>query len=285
MKSKLLMIQGTSSGAGKSLIVTALCRILSNKGYKVAPFKSQNMSSFIFKLDNSDKIIAQAQAIQALGAKTQPDVRMNPILLKPIGNYESEVYLFGEFYSKMTAREYYANFVLEKGFEMALNAFKSLKKENEIILLEGAGSPAEINIMKHDIANMLLAKKVKAPVILVADIERGGCFASILGTLLLLKPKYRHLIKGILINKFRGDKQILIPAIKRIKSETKKPILGVVPKINHHVPEEDTLDGQRKGNNSNLSKNSEAISIEIDKISKVIESTVNIEYILRDILK
>jgi adenosylcobyric acid synthase len=243
------------------------------------------MSSFIFKLDNSDKVIAQAQAIQALGAKTQPDVRMNPILLKPIGNYESEVYLFGEFYSKMTAREYYANFVLEKGFKMALNAFKSLKKENEVILLEGAGSPAEINIMKHDIANMLLAKKVKAPVILVADIERGGCFASILGTLLLLKPKHRHLIKGILINKFRGDKQILIPAIRRIESETKKPILGIVPKINHHVPEEDTLDGQGKGNNSIPSKNSEAISTEIDKISKVIESTINIEYILRDILK
>ncbi len=285
MKSKLLMIQGTSSGAGKSLMVTALCRILSNKGYKVAPFKSQNMSSYIFKIDNSDKIIAQAQAIQALGARTQPDVRMNPILLKPIGNYESEVYLFGEFYSKMTAREYYANFVLEKGFKLALNAFKSLKKENDIILLEGAGSPAEINIMKQDIANMILAKKVKTPVILVADIERGGCFASILGTLLLLKPKYRHLIKGILINKFRGDKQILIPAIRRIESETKKPILGIVPKINHHVPEEDTLDGQKKGNIANRNKNSEAISIEIDKVSKVIESTINIEYILRDILK
>ncbi len=285
MKSKLLMIQGTSSGAGKSLMVTALCRILSNKGYKVAPFKSQNMSSYIFKIDNSDKIIAQAQAIQALGARTQPDVRMNPILLKPIGNYESEVYLFGEFYSKMTAREYYANFVLEKGFKLALNAFKSLKKENDIILLEGAGSPAEINIMKQDIANMILAKKVKTPVILVADIERGGCFASILGTLLLLKPKYRHLIKGILINKFRGDKQILIPAIRRIESETKKPILGIVPKINHHVPEEDALDGQKKGNIANRNKNSEAISIEIDKVSEVIESTINIEYILRDILK
>ncbi|MBA3285000.1 MAG: cobyric acid synthase [Nitrosopumilus sp.] len=279
------MIQGTSSGAGKSLMVTALCRILSNKGYKVAPFKSQNMSSYIFKIDNSDKIIAHAQAIQALGARTQPDVRMNPILLKPIGNYESEVYLFGEFYSKMTAREYYANFVLEKGFRLALNAFKSLKKENDIILLEGAGSPAEINIMKQDIANMILAKRVKAPVILVADIERGGCFASILGTLLLLKPKYRHLIKGILINKFRGDKQILIPAIRRIESETKKPILGIVPKINHHVPEEDTLDGQKKGNTANRNKNSEAISTEIDKVSKVIESTINIEYILRDIMK
>jgi adenosylcobyric acid synthase len=285
MKPKLLMIQGTSSGAGKSLMVTALCRILSNKGYKVAPFKSQNMSSYIFKIDNSDKILAQAQAIQAWAARTRPDVRMNPILLKPIGNYESEVYLFGEFYSKMTAREYYANFVLKKGFKLALNAFESLKKENDIILLEGAGSPAEINIMKQDIANMVLAKKVKTPVILVADIERGGCFASILGTLLLLKPKYRHLIKGILINKFRGDKQILIPAIKRIESETKKPILGIVPKINHNVPEEDTLDGQKEGNTANRIRNPEAIGIEIDKISKVLESTINIEYILRHIMK
>lgn len=285
MKSKLLMVQGTSSGAGKSLMVTALCRILSNKGYKVAPFKSQNMSSYISKIGNSDKIIAHAQAIQALGARNQPDVRMNPILLKPIGNYESEVYLLGEFYSKMTAREYYANFVLKKGFRLALNAFKSLKKENDIILLEGAGSPAEINIMKQDIANMILAKKVKTPVILVADIERGGCFASILGTLILLKPKHRHLIKGILINKFCGDKQILMPAIRRIESETKKPILGIVPKINHHVPEEDTLDGKRKGNIANRNKNSEAISTEIDKVSKVIESTIDIEYILRDIMK
>jgi adenosylcobyric acid synthase len=139
MKPKIMMIQGTSSGAGKSLMVTALCRVLSNKGYKVAPFKSQNMSSYIFKIGNSDKIIAQAQAIQALGARARPDVRMNPILLKPMGNYESEVYLCGEFFSKMTSREYYKNFVLEKGFKLALDAFKSLKKENDIILLEGAG--------------------------------------------------------------------------------------------------------------------------------------------------
>ncbi len=285
MKPKILMIQGTSSGAGKSLMVTALCRILSNKGYKVAPFKSQNMSSYIFKIGNSDKIIAQAQAIQALGARARPDVRMNPILLKPIGNYESEVYLCGEFFSKMTSREYYTNFVLEKGFKLALDAFKSLKKENDIILLEGAGSPAEINIMKYAIANMLLAKKVKAPVILVADIERGGCFASILGTLLLLKPKHRELIKGILINKFRGDKQILAPAIKRIESKTKKPILGVIPKLNHNIPEEDTLDGHKKTNGTNHTKKPEVINTEIDKVSKLIESTINIEYILRYILK
>ncbi len=297
MNSKVLMIQGTSSGAGKSLMVTALCRILSDKGYKVAPFKSQNMSSFIFHIDNTNKIIAQAQAVQALGARTVPDVRMNPILLKPIGNYESEVYVYGEFISKMNAQEYYTNFVLKKGFKLVLDAFKSLKKENDIIILEGAGSPAEINIQKYDIANMLLAKKVNTPVLLVADIERGGCFASILGTILLLKPKYRNLIKGLIINKFLGDKHILLPAVKRIESYTKKPVLGIIPKIDHIIPSEDSLDGGGGGhtknkNNNNQNKNkigniegSEIIDKEINKVSKIIESAINVEYILSKLLK
>ncbi len=284
MKSKLLMIQGTSSGAGKSLMVTALCRILSNKGYKVAPFKSQNMSSYSFNINNTGKLIAQAQAVQAIGARTHPDVRMNPILLKPVGNYESEVYIYGEFFSKMKAQEYYTNFVLNKGFERVLNAFKSLKKENDIIVLEGAGSPAEINILKYDIANMLLAKKVKTPVILVADIERGGCFASIVGTISLLKPKYRNLIKGILINKFLGDEYILMPAIKKIEAKTKKPLLGIIPKIDHNIPSEDSLDDQ-KNIKINLIENLDLINIEIDKFSKTIESTIDTEYILKKILK
>lgn len=296
MNSKILMIQGTSSGAGKSLMVTALCRILSDKGYKVAPFKSQNMSSFIFHINNTNKIIAQAQAVQALGARTVPDVRMNPILLKPMGNYESEVYVYGEFLSKMNAHEYYTNFVLKKGFKLVLDAFKSLRKENDIIILEGAGSPAEINIQKYDIANMLLAKKVDTPVLLVADIERGGCFASILGTILLLKPKYRNLIKGFIINKFLGDKRILLPAVKRIESDTKKPVLGVIPKIDHIIPSEDSLDGvgghTKNNNNNDQNKNnigyiegSDIIDKEINKVSKIIGSAINVEYILRKLLK
>ena len=298
MNSKILIIQGTSSGAGKSLMVTALCRILSDKGYKVAPFKSQNMSSFIFHVNNTNKIIAQAQAVQALGARTVPDVRMNPILLKPIGNYESEVYVYGEFLSKMNAQEYYTNFVLKKGFKLVLEAFKSLRKENDIIILEGAGSPAEINIQKYDIANMLLAKKVNTPVLLVADIERGGCFASILGTILLLKPKYRNLIKGLIINKFLGDKHILLPAVKRIESDTKKPVFGIIPKIDHIIPSEDSLDGggghtkNNSKNNQNKNKNnigyiegSEIIDKEINKVSKTIESALNVGYILSKLLK
>ncbi|MGN6821789.1 MAG: cobyric acid synthase [Candidatus Nitrosocosmicus sp.] len=283
MKPKLIMVQGTSSGAGKSLIVTALCRILSNKGYKVSPFKSQNMSSFIFDIDKTGKVIAQAQAIQALGAKTNPDVRMNPILLKPLGNYESEVYLQGKFFSKMKAQEYYKNFVLQKGFKNVLNAFNSLKKENEIIVLEGAGSPAEINILKYDIANMLLADKLKAPVILVADIERGGSFASIVGTFILLKPRYRNLIKGILINKFRGDVNILSPAIDKVERFTRKPILGVIPKIDHIIPSEDSLDGIMD-RNKNLVEISE-LDKEIDRVSNIMESVIDVEFILKKILR
>jgi adenosylcobyric acid synthase len=283
MKPKLIMVQGTSSGAGKSLIVTALCRILSNKGYKVSPFKSQNMSSFIFDIDKTGKIIAQAQAIQALGAKTNPDVRMNPILLKPVGNYESEVYLQGKFFSKMKAQEYYKNFVLQKGFKHVLNAFNSLKSENEIIVLEGAGSPAEINILKYDIANMLLADKLKAPVILVADIERGGSFASIVGTVILLKPRYRNLIKGILINKFRGDVNILSPAINKVERCTRKPILGVIPKIDHIIPSEDSLDGiiDRNKNPVEISE----LDKEIDRVSDIMESVIDVEFILKKILR
>jgi adenosylcobyric acid synthase len=283
MRPKLIMVQGTSSGAGKSLIVAALCRILSNRGYKVSPFKSQNMSSFIFNIDKTGKIIAQAQAIQALGAKTNPDVRMNPILLKPVGNYESEVYLHGKFFSKMKAQEYYKNFVLQKGFKHVLNAFNSLKSENEIIVLEGAGSPAEINILKYDIANMLLADKLKAPVILVADIERGGSFASIVGTVILLKPRHRNLIKGILINKFRGDVSILSPAINKVERYTRKPILGVIPKIDHIIPSEDSLDGiiDRNKNHLEISE----LDKEIDRVSDIMESVIDVEFILKKILR
>lgn len=283
MKSKLIMVQGTSSGAGKSLIVTTLCRMLSNRGYKVSPFKSQNMSSFIYNINNTGKIIAQAQAIQAFGAKTNPDVRMNPILLKPLGNYESEVYIYGKFFSKMKAHEYYKSFVLQKGFKLVLNAFKSLENENDIIVLEGAGSPAEINISKYDIANMLLAYKIKSPVILVADIERGGSFASILGTIKLLKPRYRNLIKGILINKFLGDIQILSYAINKIEKYTRKPMLGIIPKIDHNVPSEDSLDGQTNIVNQyfEISK----INKEIDKVSNIIESVIDIDHILKKILR
>ncbi|MDN5865968.1 MAG: cobyric acid synthase [Candidatus Nitrosocosmicus sp.] len=303
MKSKLLMIQGTSSGAGKSMLVTALCRILTNKGFKVAPFKSQNMSSFTYKIENTDKVIANAQAIQALASRAIPDSNMNPILLKPIGNSKSRIYTNGEFSSVMEAKEYYSDFVLDKGLRIALDAFRELRREYEIIILEGAGSPVEINIQKYDIANMIFANKVNAPVILVSDIERGGCFASILGTMMLLKPSHQRLVKGILINKFRGDNTILFPAIKKIEPKIKKPFLGIIPKIYNNIPKEDSLDRENNGSeikqrqreNKNkrthgrsINKNDKIgkidLDVEISRFAEKVESSINMDYILKKII-
>lgn len=239
---KLIMIQGTTSGAGKSTIAIGLCRLFSDQGYKVAPFKAQNMSSNFFTTSSGSKM-ALVQAIQAVAARKEPDPRMNPILLKPLGDYRSAVFLNGRFYSEMYAREYYEKFVIQQGFTMVLKAFDSLRSENDVIVIEGAGSPSEINIAKYDIANMLLAQKVAAPVIIVADIERGGCFASIVGTSQLLKPVHRALVKGFLINKFRGDITLLAPAIKEVQRMTRKRILGTIPKIEFNLPEEDSLVG------------------------------------------
>lgn len=308
MKSKLLMIQGTSSGAGKSMLVTALCRILTNKGFKVAPFKSQNMSSFTYKIKNTDKVIANAQAIQAMASRAIPDCNMNPILLKPIGNSKSRIYTNGEFLSVMEAKDYYSDFVLNKGLRIALDAFRELRKKYEIIILEGAGSPAEINIQKYDIANMIFAAKVNAPVILVSDIERGGCFASILGTMMLLRPSHQRLVKGILINKFRGDNAILFPAIKKVESKIEKPILGIIPKIDHNIPKEDSLDTDNSNNeikqsqkenkktyarsiykNDNIDDNQKAtdqsaLDAEISRFAEKVESSINMDYVLKKII-
>jgi adenosylcobyric acid synthase len=279
-KAKLLMVQGTSSGAGKSTIVIGLCRLFSNKGYKVAPFKAQNMSSNFFATPGGDKM-ALVQAIQAVAARREPDPRMNPILLKPIGEYRSMVFLSGRFYSEMHAKEYYEKFVMRQGFSIALKALDSLRGENDIVIIEGAGSPSEINIAKYDIANMLLAQKVAAPVIIVADIERGGCFASIVGTMQLLKPAHRSLVKGFLINQFRGDITLLAPAIKEVQKITKKRILAIIPKIEFNLPEEDSLVGSMA---SKAEVPREAWNWQIDLIAKAIKETADMERIL-EVLK
>lgn len=274
-KAKLIMVQGTSSGAGKSTIVIGLCRLFSDKGYKVAPFKAQNMSSNFFAITGGVKM-AQVQAIQAVAARKEPDPKMNPILLKPLGEYRSMVFLNGRFYSEMHAKEYYEKFVMQQGFSTALKALDSLRNENDIVVIEGAGSPSEINIAKYDIANMLLAQKVRAPVIIVADIERGGCFASIVGTMQLLKPAHRSLVKGFLINKFRGDITLLAPAIKEVQKMTKKRILGVVPKIEFNLPEEDSLVGSMTGK---AEVPREAWNWQIDLVAKAIKDSADMERI------
>jgi adenosylcobyric acid synthase len=270
---KLIMVQGTTSGAGKSTIVIGLCRLFSDQGYRVAPFKAQNMSSNLFTTARGSKM-ALVQAIQAVAARKEPNSGMNPILLRPLGEYRSAVLLDGQFYSDMHAKEYYEKFVMQHGFSIVLKALDNLRSENDVIIIEGAGSPSEINIAKYDIANMLLAQEVKAPVIIVADIERGGCFASIVGTMQLLKPTHREMVKGFLINKFRGDVALLSPAIKQVQKLTKKRILGIIPKIEFNLPEEDSL---IVGVPNKEEVPQESWNWQIDLVAKAIKVSVDME--------
>jgi len=232
------MIQGTGSGAGKSLLVAALCRIFSKMGYRVAPFKSQNMAlnSYV-TMDGGE--IGRAQALQAEAAGIEPTTDMNPILLKASGDAGAQVILHGRVHSTMKAKEYYG--FRHRTWEHVKASFKRLSEEYELIVIEGAGSPAEINLMDVDIANMAVAELADSPVLLVADIDRGGVFASLYGTALLLGEKKRFL-KGYVINKFRGDVGILQPGLDMLHRKTGLPCLGVIPYMKDTgLPEEDGL--------------------------------------------
>ena len=286
MNAKVVMVQGTSSGAGKSTIVIALCRIFSNMGYKVSPFKAQNMSSKIHIISNVHRI-SKIQAIQAFAARKELEWQINPILLVPLGNNKSNVFVAGKFLEEMSAIKYYQEFVLAKGFPIVLDAVNKLKNENDIIIIEGAGSPAEINIAKYDIANMLLAEAINSRVILVSDIERGGCFASIFGTIKLLKIKHQRLIKGFIINKFRGDENILEEGIQFIEYRTKVNNIGIIPKFEFFLPPEDSLDGTNNDNLKNLIKFSskKKMNEQIDLLAATIGSRINVDFILQHVLK
>jgi adenosylcobyric acid synthase len=273
---KSLMIQGTSSGAGKTILVAALCRIFSDKGYSVAPFKSQNMSNFAYITPDFE--ISRAQAIQAFGARCDITPDLNPILLKPIGNYSSIVYLNGKRFKKMHAQEYYEKFVNIDGMKIATKSLKTLQKNFDLVIMEGAGSPAEINLQKYDIANMKIAKKANADVLLVTDIDRGGSFASLVGTMNLIDKKYQKLVKGFIFNKFRGDINILKPGFKKLKNITKIPTFGTIPLMSLNLPEEDSLNAKPKDiiwSKKNISK----IDDELNKLSKIVKSNIDINSI------
>ena len=233
------MIQGTSSDVGKSVLCTALCRIFVNDGYRVAPFKSQNMAlnSYITK---SGGEIGRAQGVQAEAAKVDATTDMNPILLKPKGDMVSEVILHGKHFANMDAVSYREHFVEEVMPEVCA-ALLRLSKEYDLLVLEGAGSPAEINLKSRDIANMRMAHETDAAVILVGDIERGGVFASLVGTLMLLDEAERARVKGIIINKFRGMKELLTSGIDWLEDYTGIPVLGVIPYIDVQIEAEDSM--------------------------------------------
>ena len=235
---KCIMVQGTMSGAGKSLLCTALCRIFAQDGYKVAPFKSQNMALNSF-VTRAGLEMGRAQVVQAQAAGVEPDVRMNPILLKPSSDVGSQVIVNGEVRGDMPARAYFRQ--KKALIPEILRAYESLAQEYDILVIEGAGSPAEINLKADDIVNMGLAKLVDAPVLLVGDIDRGGVFAQLYGTVALLEADERARICGLVINKFRGDVEILRPGLAMLEEKTHLPVLGVVPYTRADIEDEDSL--------------------------------------------
>ena len=237
-RAKRIMVQGTMSGAGKSLLCAALCRIFAQDGYRVAPFKSQNMAlnSFVTR-DGLE--MGRAQVVQAQAAGVEPDVRMNPILLKPSSDTGSQVIVGGEVRGQMSAAAYFR--MKRQLIPEILAAFDSLSAEADIVVIEGAGSPAEINLKADDIVNMGLAKLVDAPVLLAGDIDRGGVFAQLYGTVALLEPEERARIAGLVINKFRGDVDILRPGLAMLEEKTGLPVLGVVPYLHVEIEDEDSL--------------------------------------------
>lgn len=235
---KVIMVQGTMSNAGKSILCAGLCRIFKQDGYRVAPFKSQNMAlnSFITK-DGGE--MGRAQVVQAEAAGKEPDVRMNPILLKPTTDVGSQVIVGGVVQGNMRAMEYYRR--KKEYIPAILEAYNSLAAENDIIVIEGAGSPAEINLKQEDIVNMGMAKMVDAPVLLVGDIDRGGVFAQLYGTIALLEEDEKKRIKGTIVNKFRGDKAILEPGLKTLEELCGVPVAGVIPYVHVDIDDEDSL--------------------------------------------
>ena len=235
-----IMIQGTASNVGKSMICTALCRLFANEGFHVAPFKSQNMSTFSTIIDNGLEI-STAQFAQAQAAKVQPIPQLNPILLKPSGYMSSEVWMLGEKVEEMSGTAYRESFY-DQGLTVIKQSLSYVSEHYDVVVLEGAGSPVEVNLTDRELVNMRIADLADVPVLLVADIERGGVFATIVGTLELLSPNHRNRVKGLIINKFRGDKELFQEGVSFIESYTGIPVLGVIPFMdNHEIEEEDSF--------------------------------------------
>ena len=235
-----IMVVGTTSHAGKSLIAAAICRMLSRRGWRVAPFKGQNMALNAY-VTPSGREIGFAQAVQAWAAGVVPEVEMNPILLKPQGDMTSQVILQGKAVGRTKASDYYQQYV-QRGWQAIEESLQRLAEKFDVVVCEGAGSPAEINLKHRDLTNMRVAKYLNAATLLVVDIDRGGAFAHVVGTLELLEPEERSLVKGIVINKFRGQRSILEPGIRWLEEYTGIPVVGVIPWTEQIFPAEDSLD-------------------------------------------
>jgi adenosylcobyric acid synthase len=246
-----LMIQGTGSGVGKSVLTTALCRLFSRAGYRVAPFKAQNMALNAFVTDGGE--IGRAQAAQAEAAGVEPSVDMNPVLLKPESDGDAQVIVRGVVRGRLSFREYAG--MRDALLPMVSESLERLRCRHDLVLIEGAGSPAEINLREHDIANMPIAHLADAPVLLVSDIDRGGMFAALVGTLELLGAEDRRCIAGFVVNKFRGDVSLLTAGLTALEARTGLPVLGVIPHFGERlVPAEDSLDLEHLSSGSAMSR-------------------------------
>ena len=281
---KAIMIQGTMSNVGKSWITAGLCRIFRQDGFSVAPFKSQNMSSFSFVTDEGLEM-ARSQAVQAEAAGIAPSVLMNPVLLKPVTDMGAQVIVNGRVRGDMQASEYFSykeTLKLE-----VMQAFEALSESYDVIVIEGAGSPAEINLKEGDIVNMGLARMTGAPVLLVGDIDRGGVFAQIVGTLALLEDDERESVKGLIINKFRGDIELLRPGLSILEEKAGKPVVGTIPYLSIDIEEEDSLsDGNRKDSvlTASIPENdceayAEYKNVQYDKLAAALRKNLDMEYI------
>ena len=237
MAAKAIMIQGTMSNAGKSLLTGGLLRVMRQDGFRAAPFKSQNMALNSFITEEGLEM-GRAQVMQAEAAGIKPSVRMNPVLLKPTGDTGSQVIVNGEVRGNMAARDYFR--YKKELIPDIMRAYDSLAEEYDVLVLEGAGSPAEINLKTDDIVNMGMARLAKAPVLLAGDIDRGGVFAQLVGTIVLLSGEERAMVKGTVINKFRGDKTILDPGIAMLEEKIHIPTVGVIPYLSVDIDDEDS---------------------------------------------
>ncbi|MGD9823587.1 cobyric acid synthase, partial [Desulfobacter sp.] len=237
-KAKCIAALGTGSDVGKSVVATALCRIFSDRGHKVAPYKAQNMSNNSGVTPEGLEM-GRAQIVQAEAARIAPHVDMNPVLLKPVTQIGSQVVLLGKVYKDLSAAQYH--WEKTKLWDTACNALDRLRAANDVVVLEGAGSCAEVNLMARDIVNLKMAAYARAPVILIADIDRGGVFAQIVGTLACLEKAGQNQIAGFVINRFRGDIALFKEGVEWIENKTGKPVFGVLPWVSHHIPNEDSV--------------------------------------------
>lgn len=272
-----IMVQGTTSSAGKSILCTALCRIFKQDGMKVYPFKSQNMSSKYHKTKDG-KMIAIAQALQAWAAGLEPHENMNPILLVPNSDLSSRLIINGDDSGETTSADYFRNKAVLR--EMITERYKEIESLNELVIIEGAGSPAEINLNKDDIVNMGMAKIADAPVILVTDIDRGGSFAAVYGTVMLLEQEDRRRIKGIVFNKFRGDISLLEPGIDMLEKLIDIPVVGIIPYIDLNIEDEDTLTDKTKKCEDG-SQTRDELEEELEKLAEVVRANIDMDIIYK----